>query len=156
MVLEKTLESPLDSKEIKPVNPKGNQPQISLGGLMLKLQYFVHLWCKKPTHWKRPWCWERLKTGGEGEDREWDGWMASPTWWTWVWVNSRSWWWTGRPGVLQFMGSQRVGHDWATELNWTYVYTLIKETAYQTYAYTLMCIRNLCLYTYQRNPKKIC
>jgi len=57
---------------------------------------------------KRPWCWERLKAGGEGDDRGWDGWMASPTQWTWVWVNSRSWWWTGRPGVLQSMGSQRV------------------------------------------------
>ena len=49
----------------------------------------------------------------------WDGWMASPTQWAWVWVNSQSWWWTGRPGMLRFMGSQRVGHDWATELNWT-------------------------------------
>ena len=71
------------------------------------------------THWKRPWCWEGLGAGGEGDDRGWDGWMASPTRWTWVWVNSRSWWWTGRPGVLRFMGSQRVGHDWVTELNWT-------------------------------------
>ena len=75
-------------------------------------------WCEELTHWKRPWCWERLKAWGEGEDRGWDGWMASLTRWTWVWVNSRSWWWTGRPGVLRFMGSQRVGHDWATELNW--------------------------------------
>ena len=66
---------------------------------------------------KRPWCWEGLGAGGEGDDRGWDGWMASPTQWTWVWVNSRSWWWTGRPGVLQSMGSQRVGHDWVTELN---------------------------------------
>ena len=71
------------------------------------------------THWKRLWCWEGLGAGGEGDDRGWDGWIASPTPCTWVWVNSRSWWWTGRPGVLQFMGSQRVGHDWATELNWT-------------------------------------
>ena len=70
------------------------------------------------THWKRPWCWERLRAGGEGDDRGWDGWMASPTQWTWVWVNSESWWWTGRPGVLQLMGSQRVGHDWVTKLNW--------------------------------------
>ena len=70
------------------------------------------------THWKRPWCWERLKTGGEGEDRGWDSWMASPTQWTWVWVNSGSWWWTGRPGVLRLMGLQRVRHDWAIELNW--------------------------------------
>ena len=64
-------------------------------------------------------CWEGLGAGGEGDDRGWDGWMASLTRWTWVWVNSGSWWWTGRPGVLWFMGSQRVGHDWATELNWT-------------------------------------
>ena len=76
-------------------------------------------WCEELTDWKRPWCWERLKVGGEGDDRGWDGWMASPTRWTWVWVSSRSWWWTGRPGVLQSMGFQRVRHDWATELNWT-------------------------------------
>ena len=74
--------------------------------------------CEELTHWKRPWCWEGLRARGEGDDRGWDGWMASPTQWTWVWVNSRSWWWTGRPGVLQFMGLQRVGHDWVTELNW--------------------------------------
>ena len=72
-------------------------------------------WCEELTHWKKPWCWERLKAGEEG-DRGWDGWMASPTWWTRVWVNSGSWWWTGRPGMLQSMESQRVGHDWATEL----------------------------------------
>ena len=77
-------------------------------------------WCKELSHLKRPWCWERLRAGGEGDDRGWDGWMASPTQWTWVWVNSGSWWWTGRPGVLQFMRSQRVRYDWATELNWTY------------------------------------
>ena len=71
---------------------------------------------EKLTHWKRPWCWERLKVGEEGDDRGWDGWMASLTQWTWVWVNSGSWWWTGRPGVLQSMGSQRAGHDWVTEL----------------------------------------
>jgi len=69
--------------------------------------------CEELTHWKRPWYWEGLGAGGEGEDRGWDGWMASLTRWTWVWVNSRSWWWTGRPGVLRFMGWQRVGHDWA-------------------------------------------
>ena len=72
-------------------------------------------WCEKLTHWKRPWCWEGLGAGGEGDDRGWDGWMASPTQWTWVWVNCRSWWWTGRPRVLQSMGLQTVGHDWATE-----------------------------------------
>ena len=74
----------------------------------------VATWCEELTHLKRPWCWER----GEGDNRGWDGWMASPTQWTWVWVNSRSWCWTGRPGVLRFMGSQRVRHYWATELNW--------------------------------------
>ena len=79
-------------------------------------------WCEELTHLKRPWCWEKLKAGGEGEDKGWDVWMASPTQWTWVWVNSRSWWWTGRPGMLQVVGLQRVVHDWATELNelsWT-------------------------------------
>ena len=76
-------------------------------------------WCEQLTHLKRPWCWERLRAGGEGDDRGWDSWMASLTQCTWVWVDSGSWWWTGRPGVLQFMGSQSVGHDWATELNWT-------------------------------------
>ena len=70
------------------------------------------------THWKRPWWWEGLGAGGGGNNRGWDGWIASPTRWTWVWVNPGNWWWTGRLGVLQFMGSQRVGHDWATELNW--------------------------------------
>ena len=71
-------------------------------------------WCKELT-----WLWERLKVGREGDDRGWDGWMASPTRWTWVWVSSRSWWWTEKPGMLQSMGLQRVGHNWETELNWT-------------------------------------
>ena len=73
-------------------------------------------WCEELTHLKRPWCWERLRAGGEGDDRGWDGWMASPTWWTWVWVNSGSWWWTGRPGVLWFMGSAQS--DMTEQLNW--------------------------------------
>ena len=77
-----------------------------------------HLSGEELTQWKRPWYWERLKAGGEGDNRGWDGWMVSPTQWTWVWVNSRSWRWTGRPGLLQSLGSQRVGHDWVTELNW--------------------------------------
>ena len=76
-------------------------------------------WCKQLTHLKRSWCWERLKAGREGDDRGWDGWMASPTQWTWVWASSRSWWWTGKPGVLQSIWLQRAGHNWATELNWT-------------------------------------
>ena len=94
----------------------------SLEGLMLKLklQYFGHL-MPKLTHFKKPWCWAGLGAGGKGDNRAWDGWMASLTRWAWVWVDSGSWWWTGRPGVLRFMGSQRVRHDWATELNWTEV-----------------------------------
>ena len=75
-------------------------------------------WCEELTHLKRPWCWERLKAGKEGEDRGWDVWMASLTQWTWVWVDSGRWWWTGRPGMLQSMGLQRVWHNWAPELNW--------------------------------------
>ena len=100
--------------------PKEISPGCLLEGLMLKLklQYFG-TWCKELTHLKRPWCWERLRAGGEGDDRGWDGWMAWPTQWTWVWVDSGNWWWTGRPGVLRFMKSQRDGHHWATELNWT-------------------------------------
>ena len=74
--------------------------------------------CKELTHWKRPWCWEQLGAGGEGDNRGWNGWMASPTLCTWVWLNSGSWWWTRRSGMLWFMGSQRVRHDWATELSW--------------------------------------
>ena len=85
-------------------------------------------WCEELTHWKRPWCWKGLGAGGEGDDREWDGWMAPPTLWTWVWVNSRSWWWTGRPGMLWFMGSQRVRHDWATELNWWLILNVWQKT----------------------------
>ena len=90
--------------------------------------------CKELTHLKRPWCWKGLGAGGEGHDRGWDGWMASPTRWVWVWVNSWSLWWTGRLGVLRFMGSKRAGHDWATELNWT-EYSLC------------VCVR-VCVYTY--------
>ena len=73
-------------------------------------------WWEELTHWKRPWCRETLKTGGEEDSRGWDGWMASLSEWTWVWGSSRSWWWTGKPGVLQSMRLQRVGHDWAAEL----------------------------------------
>ena len=95
-------------------------PGCSLEGLMLKLklQYFGHL-MRRADSLEKTLILEGLEAGGEGDNRGWDGWMASPTWRTWVWVNSGSWWWTGRPGMLWFMGLQRVGHDWATELNWT-------------------------------------
>ena len=114
MVLEKTLESPLGCTEIKSVlNIHWKDWCWSWNSNTLAT------WCEELTHLKRPWFWERLKVGGEGDDRGWGGWMASPTQWTWVWVSSRSWRWTGRPGVLQSMRSQRVGHDRVTELNWT-------------------------------------
>ena len=121
MVLEKTVESPLDCKEIQPVHPKGNQSWLFIGRTDVEAENSNTLatWCKELTHLKKPWCCERLKAGGEGDDRGWDGWMASPTQWTGVWVSSGSWWWTGRPGVLHSTGSQRVRQDWPTELNWT-------------------------------------
>ena len=96
-------------------------PEYSLEELMLKLKllfqvaYFGYL---LQRNWKRPRCWERLKAGREGDNRESDGWMASPTQWTWVWANFGSWWWTGKPGMLWSMGLQRVGRNWVTELNW--------------------------------------
>ena len=116
VVLEKTLESLLDSKEIQPVNPKGNQSWIFIGRTDAEAETPLATWYEERTHLKRPWHWERLKVGGEADDRGWNGWMASPTQWTWVWVDSRSWWWTGRPDMLESMGLQRIGHDWATEL----------------------------------------
>ena len=120
VVLEKTLESPLDCKEIQPVHPEGDQSWVFFGRNDDKAET-PKLWPPHAKSWLigNDWCWQGLGAGGKGDDREWDGWMASPTRWTWVWVNSGRWWWTGRPGVLRFMGSQRVGHDWATELNWT-------------------------------------
>ena len=102
------------------IHPKGNQSWIFRGRTDVEAETPI-LWPPYAKNWlfkkkKKPWCWERLKAGGEGDDRGWDGCIASLTLWTWVWVNSGSWQWTGRPGMLQSMGSQRVGHDWATEL----------------------------------------
>ena len=114
MVLEKTPESPLDSKEIKPVNPKGNNPEYLLEGLMLKLEapIFDHLMWTADSG-ERPWSWEKLKA--EEGDRGWDGWMASLIQWTWTWANSGRWWGTGRPSLLQSMQLQTIGHDLVTE-----------------------------------------
>ena len=114
LVLEKTLESPLDWEEIQPVHPKGNQSWIFIGRNDAEAETPI-LW--PPDEKKRPLCWKRLKAGGKGDNRGWDGLVASLTQWTWVWVNSRSWWWTGRPGVLQSMGSQML--DVTEWLNWT-------------------------------------
>ena len=116
----KTLESPLDSKEIKPVNPKGNQPWIFIGNPYAEAEVLNTLpWCEELTHWKRPWCWERLKAGGEGDGRGWDSWMASLTQWTWVWANSGRWWRTGKPvhgvaesGTTEWLNSNnKCSHD---------------------------------------------
>ena len=119
VVLEETHENPLDCKEIQLVHHKGNQSWIFIGRYDAEAKTPV-LWvpeCKELTHLKRPWCWERLMAEGEGDDRGWDVWMASLTQWTWVWVDSRSWWWTGRPGVLRFMGFKES--DMTEQLNWT-------------------------------------
>ena len=120
VVLEKMLESPLDWMEIQPVHPKGKQCWKFIGSTDAEAEAPI-LWPpdaknKELTPWKRPWCWKRLKAEGYG--RGWDDWMTSPTRWTWVWASSRSWWWTGKPGMPQSMGSQRDGHDRVTELNW--------------------------------------
>ena len=117
MVLEKTLESPLVYKEIKSVNPKGKTLNIHWKHWCWSSNTLA-TWCEELSHWKRPQCRERLRAGGEVSDRGWGGWMASPTKWTCIWANSRRWWKTGKPGVLQSMGSQRVGHNWATEQQW--------------------------------------
>ena len=121
VVLEKTLESPLDCKEIKPVHPKGDQSWIFIGRTDAGTETPV-LWPLDVKNWllgKAPDVGKDWRQEEKGKDRGWDGWMASPTQRTWVWVNSRSWWWTGGPGVLQSKKSKRVGHDWVTELNWT-------------------------------------
>ena len=117
IVLLKRLKSPLDSKEIKPINPS-----------VLNIHWTdwcwswnfntLATWCKELTHLKRPWCWERLKVGGEGDNRGWDGWLASPTRWTWIWASSGSWWWTGKPDLPKSIRLKRVGHDWVTELTY--------------------------------------
>ena len=111
---------------------QGDQTSYSQGKLVMNIHWkdwcwswnsnTLATWCEELTSWERPWWWERLKEGGEADYRGWDGWMASLTGWTWVCVSSRSWWWTGNPVVLQSMGSQRVGHDWATELKVHYIH----------------------------------
>ena len=101
VVLEKALESPLDCKEIQPVHPKGDQSWVFIGRTDVEAEALI-IWPPDAKSWFlwRLWCWERFEAGEEGDDRGWDGWMASLTQWTWVWVNSGSWWWIGRPGVL--------------------------------------------------------
>ena len=116
VVLKKTLESPLDCQEIKPVNPKGNHSWMFIRWKdWCWSSNTLATWCEELSHRKRPWCWERLKAGGEGDNRGWDGWMASLTRWAWTSAHSRRWWGTRRPCMLQSTGSQRVGHNLLTE-----------------------------------------
>ena len=119
VVLEKILESPLDCKEIQPVHPKGNESWKIIGrtDAEAELQYFGHVMQRTDT-FEKTLMLGKIEDGSRRGNRGWDGWMALLTRWTWVWVSSASWWWTGEPGVLQSMGSQRVRHDWETELNW--------------------------------------
>ena len=124
IVVEKTLERSLDRKEIKPVHPKGSQPWIFLvrTGAEAKAP---GLWPIDVTSWKRPWCWNRLRARGEGGNRVWDGWMASLMQWTWAWANSGRQWRTGKPGMLQSMGSQRLGHNLLTGQQQIVFYTSV-------------------------------
>ena len=129
VVLKKTLESPLDSKEIKPVNAKGNKSWICIERIDAEAEAPI-FWppdAKSQLDYKRPWCWERVKAGGEGVDRGWDGWMASPTQWIWVWANFWRWWKTGKPGVLQSRGPKKIRHDWATEQQQVIMYAASVE-----------------------------
>ena len=118
MVLKKTLESPLDCMEIQSVNPKGNQPWILIGSTdaWCWSSNMLATWCEEHIHWKRPWCWERLRAGRKEGDRGWDGWMASLTQWKWVWANSGRYWRMGKPGMLQSTGLQEsdMTEDWKT------------------------------------------
>ena len=148
VVLEKTLESPLDCKEIQPVHPKGDQSWVFIGRTDAEAETPI-LWPPHAKSWligKDPDVGKDWRQEEKGMTE--DGWMASPTQWAWVWVNSRSWWWTGRPGVLWFMGLQRVGHDWATELNWMCICicTLLLNPFISLY---------ICIYTWSWVPRTV-
>ena len=145
MVLEKTLESPLDCKKI----PKDISPEYSLEGpvLRLKLQYFGHL-LQRTDSVEKTLMLGKMEGGGKADSRGWGGWLASPTQWSCIWVNSGSWWWTGRPGVLESMRWQKVGHDWVTELNWTE-----KHPGFNLFPEAISCSENVlpCVETDNRN-----
>ena len=132
VVLEKILESHLDSKEIQPVHPKGDQSWVFTGRTDVEAETPI-LWPPDAKNWKdplkRPWCWERLKVGGERDDRGWDGWMASLIQWTWVWVNPESWWWVGRPWCCSPWGCKEL--SMTERLNWTKMnYSLLRTLSF--------------------------
>ena len=149
MVLEKTLESPLDCKEIQLVHPKGDQSWVFIGRTDAEPETPV-LWPLHATSWlieKDSDAGKYWGAGGKGDDRGWDGWMASPTRCTWVWMDSRSWWWTGRLGMLWFTGSQRILHDWVTELNWTILTEWRMKTRHREIVWLDQCkdhLSNIC------------
>ena len=149
VVLEKTLESPLDNMEIKFVNPKGNQPWIFIGSIdaWSWISNNLAIWCEKQTRWKRPWCWEILRTGGVGGNKGWDGWMASPTQWTWIWESSGRWWRTRKPGMPQSMGLQ----SWTWLGDWTTAKCVEWERTIHKTAWTPCNLSEICrcLATYQ-------
>ena len=139
--------SSLDFKEIQPVHPKRNQSWVFIGRTDAEAETPI-LWLPDAKNWL---IWKDPNAGKDWRREEkwttrWDGWMASPTQWTWAWVNSGSWWWTGRPGVLRFMGWQRVGHDWAIELNWHNVLYIMKRSLNAQYSVVKMI--DLILYFY--------
>ena len=135
VVLEKILESPLDCKEIQPVHPKGDQSFIGRTVAEAETPNTLATWCKELTHWKRPWCWERLRRWGR------HGWMASPTQWTWVWVSSESWYGQGGLVSQADMVSQRVRHDWLTELINNLLLSYFWVVLYR-YATVKVCLTN--------------
>ena len=140
------LESPLDCKEIQPVNPKGNQSWIFIARSDVEDEASI-LWPPDAKNWlteNRPWYWERLRAGGEGDARGWDDWMASLTQWIWAWVSSRSWWWTGRPGVLQAMGSQ----SWTRLSDWTGLNYINAVYCHQPNGMAILCPQFTSVFTH--------
>ena len=134
------LRDPWNCREIQLVNPRGNQSWIFIRRTDAEAETTIlSTWCEELTYLKRSWCWERLKVGGEGDSRGWDGWMASPTQGTLVWVGSGCWWLTGRPDMLPSMGLQRVRHDWVTELNW-YMYVTTHIDGKSFYNLLWLCL----------------
>ena len=150
-VLEKLLRVSWTARRSNQSILKEISPEYSLEGLMLSWNSnTLATWCEELIHWKRPSCWERLKAGGEGDNRGWDGWMESPTQRTRVWTSSRRRWWTGKPGMLQSMGLQRVRRDW---LNWT---ELPNDPRLNFFSWTVGHVFLCALHNADANPEVLC